>query len=111
MEVRAVNSAGAGPWSATETGRTASSADATLSGLGLAGVQLSPGFAADVTAYTASVGYTVTRVTIGATPGDGRASVVFVDGDSNELTDADSSSPTVSRWTCRWWGRMISGSR
>ena len=91
VEVRAVNRAGAGLWSATETGRTDSSGDATLSRLGLAGVQLSPGFAADVTAYTASVGYTVTRVTIGATPGDGRASVVFVDGDSNELTDADSS--------------------
>ena len=91
VEVRAVNRVGAGLWSATGTGRTESSGDATLSGLGLAGVRLSPGFAAGVTAYTASVGYTVTRVTIGATPGDGRASVVFVDGDGNELTDADSS--------------------
>ena len=69
VEVRAVNSAGAGLWSATEMGTTALSDDATLSALSLAGVRLSPGFAADVTSYTASV--------------------VLVDGDGNELTDAD----------------------
>ena len=65
------------------------SGDVTLSALSLAGVRLSPGFAAGVTSYTASVGYTVSRVTAGATGSDDRASVVLVDGDGNELTDAD----------------------
>ena len=89
VEVRAVNSIGAGLWSATRVGTTAPSDDVTLGDLTLPGLWLSPEPPGGVTSYVASVGYTVTRITISASPGDDRGSVAFVDGDGNVLEDAD----------------------
>ena len=83
VQVRAVNSAGDGPWSATRAGTTALSDDATLSALTLSGVRLTPSGA---TSYTASVGYTVTRVTITATTSDQNASFVVLDGNGDTVT-------------------------
>jgi len=51
------------------------STDATLSALSLEGVDISPAFSADVTEYTASVGYTVTSVTVAAAASNALATV------------------------------------
>ena len=55
-------------------GTTALSDDATLSALTLTGVRLTPAFSSGMTSYSASVGYTVTRITLAATTSDGNAS-------------------------------------
>ena len=88
VQVRAENAAGEGPWSASRTGTTALSDDATLGALTLTGVRLSPAFSSGVTSYTASVGYTVMQVTIAATTSDGNAASEFLDGSGNTRTDA-----------------------
>ena len=89
--VRAINSVGDGSWSDTVTGTTSLSDDATLSAL--AGVRLKPAFDSGTMSYTATVGYTVTRVTVRATSNYHRATVDFLDGDGNPLADADSAAP------------------
>ena len=89
VQVRAVNASGEGPWSATGTGTTALSDDATLSALTLTGVRLAPAFSSSTTSYTASVGYTVTRITVAATLSDGNAGTEILDGSGNTRTDAD----------------------
>ena len=59
--------------------------DATLSGLTLSGVRLSPAFASGTTAYTASVGYTVTGTTVAATTSDAAAAIEVLDADDSVL--------------------------
>ena len=77
VQVRAANSAGAGEWSTTSTG-TPLSADATLSALSLSEGRLSLSFASEVTSYTASVGYTVTGITVTASTSDAGAETTLV---------------------------------
>ncbi len=89
LQVRAVNAAGAGPWSATRAGTTLFSDDATLTGLTLSGVRLTPGFAGMVTSYAGAVGYTVTGATVAATRSDANAALVILDGNGNTLASAD----------------------
>ena len=89
--VRAINSVGDGSWSDTVTGTTSLSDDATLSAL--AGVRLEPAFDSGTMSYNAPVGYTVTRVTVGATSNYHLADVEFLDGDGNALADADGAAP------------------
>ena len=89
VQVRAVNASGWGPWSASRTGTTALSDDATLGALTLSGVRLTPAFMSGMTSYTASAGYTVTRITVAATTSDGNATAVFLDGNGNTRSDAD----------------------
>ena len=89
VQVRAVNAAGVGPWSATRTVTTLFSDDATLTGLTLTGVRLTPGFASGVTSYAGAVGYTVTRTTVAATTSDSNAAVAILDGNGNTLASGD----------------------
>ncbi len=89
VQVRAVNAAGDGPWSATQAGETATDDDASLSALTLSEGRLSPAFAGGTTSYTASVGYTVTPLTVTATANDASAAVAFLDGSDDPLPDAD----------------------
>ena len=90
VQVRALNDAGWGAWSDTKVAETARSDDATLSGLTLTSARLTPAFSGGRISYTASVGYTVTRITIDATKSDDNASVEFRDGNDAILFDADS---------------------
>ena len=63
--------------------RATASTDATLSALSLAGVNLSPDFDSETTAYDARVRYDVGEVTIEATTADiGAVAPVTVDGDT-----------------------------
>ena len=59
------------------------STDASLSGLALSGVTLSPDFAAATTGYTASVYNSVTATTVTATPTDADAKVVITPVDAD----------------------------
>ena len=88
VQVRAVNTTGAGPWSATRTGTTLFSDDAALTGLTLSGVRLTPGFASGVTSYAGAVGYTVMRTTLTATRSDANAAVTVLDSDGDTLANA-----------------------
>ena len=92
VQVRAVNTVGAGLWSASVTGMTLPSEDATLSGLQLSGVRLAPAFASETTEYAGAVGYTVRRVTVEAARSDGDATVAYLDGNDMSLSDADADS-------------------
>ncbi len=92
VQVRALNTVGAGLWSASGTGQTLPSEDATLSGLQLPGVRLAPAFASETTEYAAAVGYTVRRVTVEAARSDGDATVAYLDGNGMSLSDADADS-------------------
>ena len=65
------------------------SSDATLSGLTLSEGRLTPAFAGGTTDYTASVGYTVPRITVAPTTTDGGATVEFLDSGDVALADAD----------------------
>ena len=65
------------------------SADATLSGLTLSEGRLTPAFGGGTTDYTASVGYTVSRITVTPTTTDGGATVAFLDSGDAALADAD----------------------
>ena len=49
--------------------------NANLASLSIGEAKISPAFSADVTAYTASVGGTVSKVTVSAQPADGKAKV------------------------------------
>ena len=76
----------------TVTVTRAGSADATLSGLSLNGVTLSPAFASGTVAYTASVANSVTETTVMASASDANASVeVKVNG----VEDQDGVAPLV----------------
>ena len=59
--------------------------DATLSSLTLSEGRLSPAFTSGTRAYTASVGYTVTRITITPTATDTQATVAYLDGSEQPL--------------------------
>ena len=83
VQVRAVNGIDAGPWSARRTG-TPLSADASLSALAVSEGRLNPSFGSEVTSYQASVGHTVTRITVTAVANDSDAEVSLV-----RPTDAD----------------------
>ena len=65
------------------------SSDATLSGLTLSEGRLTPAFPSGTTDYTASVGYTVPRITVAPTTTDGGATVEFLDSGDAALADAD----------------------
>ena len=77
-------------------GYTAST-DATLSDLALEdatggnAITLTPGFASDEYEYEydASMESTVSRITVTPTPSDANASITYLDGDDNVLTDAE----------------------
>ena len=64
----------------TVTVTRAGSADATLSGLSLSGVTLTPVFASGTTAYTASVAHGVTETTVAATAVAGASYEVKLNG-------------------------------
>ena len=90
VQIRAVNAAGASPWSAWKAGTTALSADAAeLSSLVLTGTTLYPSFAARTTSYKASTGYPDTQITIAATPKRDDSTVEFLDESNQPLTDGD----------------------
>ena len=72
--------------------RAAASTDAALSALSLSPGTLNPTFASADTSYTASVGYPVTRVTLSATASDAGATIAYLDGSDDALTDADTAS-------------------
>ena len=72
--------------------RAAASTDATLGALSLSPGTLSPAFASADTSYTASVGYPVSRVTLSATASDAGATIAYLDGSDDALTDADTAS-------------------
>ena len=87
VEVRAVNSAGNGVWSTTGMVGIPLSADNTLSALSVGGARLSPTFTSAVTSYTASVGYTVTPITVTATENDAGATATLESpADSDPMT-------------------------
>ena len=66
------------------------STDATLSALSLGtGVTLSPTFASDTYAYTASVANDITAVTVTTTTNHGEADVEYLDSSDTALADAD----------------------
>ena len=66
------------------------SANATLSDLTLSdGATLNPTFASGTTDYTASVGNSLSQITVAATPDDAQASVVCLDANNAVLEDAD----------------------
>ena len=69
------------------------STDATLSGLSLSHGTLSPAFTADVTGYTAAVGYGVPTVTVTAATNHAAATVTYRDGSNAVLADADPGTP------------------
>ena len=65
------------------------STDANLSALTLSKGTLSPSFASDVIAYAASVGDSVSRITVTAARSDSAAEIAYLDGDDIELADLD----------------------
>ena len=65
------------------------STDATLSALTLSKGTLSPAFASDVIAYAASVGDSVSRITVTAARSDSAAEIAYLDGDDIALADLD----------------------
>ena len=77
----------------------AAATDATLSALSLSGVTLSPGFAADTPAYTASVGSAVDSTTVTATPNDDGATVEIAPADADDTTDGHQVSLAVGDTT------------
>ena len=88
VEVRAVNTAGNGAWSTTGKVGTPVSPDNTLSALSVSNATLSPSFAGDVTSYEASVGYTVTQITVTASENDaGAMAVLESPADADPLAD------------------------
>ena len=77
---------------AAKTSRQVTRTNATLSALSLSPGTLSPLFSAAVTSYTASVGYAVSRVTVSPTKNQASATIAYLDGSDDALTDADTSS-------------------
>ena len=68
------------------------STDATLSALAVSSGTLDPEFDAATTEYTATVAGTVTQATVTPTTTDENATVSYLDGSDEALTDADTSS-------------------
>ena len=91
VKVTAAEGAALKTYTVTVT-RAAASTDATLGALALSPGTLSPAFASADTSYTASVGYPVSRVTLSATASDAGATIAYLDGSDDALTDADTSS-------------------
>ena len=71
------------------TGGFTASTDATLSDLALSDGTLDPVFASDDYEYEASVAKSVSQITVTPTKSDSNASVAYLDGSDNTLTDAD----------------------
>ena len=94
FEVRAVNTVGDGTKAGPATATPSAAADAALSALSLSPGTLSPEFSSSQTAYTASVDGAVSRVTVSATAADSDATIAYLDGSDNALTDADTSTDT-----------------
>ena len=67
--------------------------DASLSDLTLSPGRLDPAFASATTEYSASVGYTVTRITVTPSLGDSAASVAFLNAGDSALPDRNSVAP------------------
>ena len=65
------------------------STDASLSGLELSGVTLTPTFHKDSLSYTSTVANSVEVTTVSATTSHGSATVAYFDGSDQPLTDAD----------------------
>ena len=63
--------------------------DASLSALTLSQGRLDPAFASATTEYSASVGYTVTRITVTLSLGDSAATFAFLDASDSVLPDRD----------------------
>ena len=63
--------------------------DASLSALTLSQGRLDPAFASATTEYRASVGYTVTRITVTLSLGDSDASFAFLDASDSVMPDRD----------------------
>ena len=63
--------------------------DATLSALSVSGATLSPTFDAATTTYSATVANAVTQGTITVTTSESTATLEYLDGSDNTLTDAD----------------------
>ena len=74
----------------TAAGGGTLSTDATLSALSVTGVTLSPTFASDTYAYTASVANSVDEVTVAPTTTDSDATFEYLDSSDAALADADS---------------------
>ena len=85
----------------TVTVTRAGSADAGLSALSLSGVTLTPAFASGTTAYTASVGNSVTETTVTATASDANASVEVTPEDADDGTSGDQVALVVGETTIR----------
>ena len=68
---------------------TVTSTDATLSALTLSDGTLAPAFASDTYAYTASVGNSVSQITVTATTTDSNATFEFLDESDAAIADAD----------------------
>ena len=77
---------------AAKTSRQVTRNNATLSALSLSPGTLNPTFLAAVTSYTASVGYPVSRVTVSPTKNQASATIAYLDGSDDALTDADTAS-------------------
>ena len=67
--------------------------DASLSALTLSQGRLDPAFASATTEYSASVGYTVTQITVTPSQSDSGASVGFLNASDSVLPDRDSVAP------------------
>ena len=83
IQVRAVNGAGEGPWSAAATASTIAapvSSDATLSGLTVSPAGIT-GFNSDTTIYRVGVGNSVSQVTVTPTTNDAGATIKIGGGD------------------------------
>ena len=63
--------------------------DASLSGLALSQGRLNPAFASATTQYSASVGYTVSQITVTPSLNDATASLAFLDPSDAALPDRD----------------------
>ena len=63
--------------------------DTSLSALTLSQGRLDPAFASGTTEYSASVGYTITRITVTPSQSDSAASVAFLDDSDSALPDRD----------------------
>ena len=82
--------------------------DASLSDLTLSPGRLDPAFASATTEYSASVGYTVTRITVTLNLGNSGASFGFLNASDSVLPDRDSVTRGIrSTWS---WARTCSRS-
>ena len=89
VEVTAEDGATTRTYTVALTRAAQADTDATLSALELSDGTLSPLFAPDVTAYTASVPNAVERITVTAVESDSAATVEFLDGAGDALADLD----------------------